>query len=136
MASSGLTGKSIRTSTRTPVHPGRKRLGLAVAMVMFGSFMPWVSTALGNLSGARGPGLWTFYAAMLGLAGALLPLRRLGALQAAIMAAVAVALPVWQLVRVFNAVGMGGWMPGPGMVLVLGGGVLAGVAALQLYRQP
>ena len=136
MALSGLTGKSTRTTTRTPVHPGRKRLGLAVAMVMFGSFMPWVSTALGNLSGARGPGMWTFYAAMLGLAGALLPLRRLGALQAAILAAVAVALPVWQLVRIFSTVGTGGWMPGPGMVLVLGGGVLAGVAAVQLYRQP
>lgn len=135
MALSGPTGKSIRTTTRTPGHPGRKRLGLAVAMVMFGSFMPWVSTALGNLSGARGPGLWTFYAAMLGLAGALLPLRRLGALQAAILAVVAVALPVWQLVRIFSAVGWGGWMPGPGLVLVLGGGVLAGVAAVQLYRQ-
>jgi hypothetical protein len=136
MALSGSTGKSIRNTNRTRMHPGRKRLGLAVAMVMFGSFMPWVSTALGNLSGARGPGLWTFYAAMLGLAGVLLPLRRLGALQAAILAAVAVALPAWQLVRIISTVGTGGWMPGPGMVLVFGGGVLAGVAAVQLYRQP
>lgn len=133
MALSGLTGRSART--RTPVHPGRKRLGLAVAMVMFGSFMPWVSTALGNLSGARGPGLWTFYAAMLGLAGALLPLRRLGAVQAAILAVVAVVLPVWQVARILSIVGFGGWMPGPGMVLVLGGGVLAGVASVQLYRR-
>lgn len=118
------------------MHPGRKRLGLAVAMVMFGSFMPWLSTALGNLSGAGGPGIWTFYASMLGLGGALLPLRRLGALQAAILAVVATVLPVWQLARVFDQVGFGGWLPGPGLVLVLGGGVLAGVAAVQLYRQP
>lgn len=136
MAFSGITGTSKRTTTRTPMHPGRKRLAMATAMVMIGSFMPWVNTSLGNLSGARGPGVWTFYAAMLGLAGALLPLRRLGALQGAILAAVAVTLPVWQLARVLNAVGAGGWMPGPGMVLVLGGGVLAGVAAVQLYRQP
>lgn len=136
MARSGQAGKTTRTTTRTPVHPGRKRLGLAVAMVMLGSFMPWVSTALGNLSGAGGPGIWTFYASMLGLGGALLPLRRLGALQAVILAAVAITLPIWQLARVFNAVGFSGWMPGPGLVLVLGGGVLAGVAAVQLYRQP
>lgn len=135
MALSGLTGSSKRTSGRTPVHPGRKRLALATAMVMIGSFMPWVSTALGNLSGARGPGIWTFYAAMLGLAGALIPWRKVGAVQAGILAAVAVVLPVWQLARMFNQVGWGGWMPGPGMVLVLGGGVLAGVAAVQLFRE-
>jgi len=135
MALSGPTGKASRT-TRAPVHPGRKRLALAVAMVMFGSFMPWVSTAIGNLSGSRGPGLWTFYAAMLGLAGALVPMRRLGALQAAIMAATAIAIPIWQLARILSKVGTGGWMPGPGMVLVLGGGVLAAFAAVQLYRQP
>ncbi|EFQ84256.1 hypothetical protein HMPREF0063_10972 [Aeromicrobium marinum DSM 15272] len=135
MSSSGLTGASTRTTTRQPIHPGRKRLGAATALVMVGSFMPWVSTQLGNLSGAGGPGIWTFYAAMLGLGGALLPLRRLAALQAAIVAGVAVALPVWQLARIVDTVGFGGWMPGPGIVLVLGGGVLAGVAAVQLARE-
>lgn len=133
MALIGQAGKSPRT--RTPVHPGRKRLGAAVAMVMLGSFMPWISTGLGNVSGAGGPGIWTFYASLLGLGAALLPFRRIGALQAAILSGVAIGLPVWQLVRVFDKVGFGGWMPGPGLVLVLGGGVLAGVAAAQLYRQ-
>ncbi|MFC5729178.1 MULTISPECIES: hypothetical protein [Nocardioides] len=137
MALRGLAGKSTRTTAaRVPAHPGRKRLGLAVAMVMFGSFLPWVHTALGNLPGASGPGVWTFYAAMLGLAGALLPLRRVAAVQASILAAAAVVLPSWQLWRIVSTVGFGGWMPGPGMVLVLGGGVLAGVAAVQLLRQP
>ena len=28
---------------------------------------------------------------------------------------------------------MGGWLPGPGLVLTLAGGVLAGVAAWQLW---
>lgn len=134
MERNGLVRTSPSTATRAPARPGRRRLGLAVGMVMIGSFMPWISTALGNLSGAGGPGIWTFYASMLGLGGALLPMRRLGAVQAAILSAVAVALPVWQLARVFDIVGFGGWMPGPGLVLVLGGGVLAGAAAVQLYR--
>ncbi|UMG94028.1 hypothetical protein [Nocardioides sp. TF02-7] len=121
---------------RRPVHPGRKRLALAVAMVAFGSFLPWVQTAVGNLSGGNGPGLWTFYGAMFGLAGALLPMRRLGAFQATVLSVVAVVLPAWQMVRMLRLVGTEGWLPGPGAVLVLGGGVLAGVAAWQLWHAP
>lgn len=103
-------------------------------MVVVGSFMPWVDTAVGTVSGARGPGLWTFYAAMLGLAGALVPSRRLAATQGAVLAGTAVALPTWQLVHLLGLVGLGGWVPGPGLVLVLGGGVLAGSAAWRLWR--
>jgi hypothetical protein len=123
-------------SGKRPAVPGRKQLAGAVALVMFGSFLPWLSTAIENVSGARGPGLWTFYVAMLGLAGALLPprLRRWAGLQAGVMAAVCIALPVWQLVHMIDLVGFDGWMPGPGLVLVLGGGVLSGVAALRLFR--
>jgi len=127
------------TSTAAPARvrarvPGRGRLVAASALVIVGSFLPWIQTAAGNISGARGAGVWTFYAAMLGLAGAIIPLRRVGAVQAAIMAAAAIALPVWQVVHLLSLVGMAGWLPGPGLVLVLGGGVLAAVAARQLYR--
>jgi hypothetical protein len=111
--------------TRPGVDPRRKRLGLAVLMVVFGSFLPWLDTAVGSISGARGPGLWTFYAAMLGMAGALVPNRRIAGVQAAVMGAVCVVLPVWQLVRALDLLGTEGWLPGPGVVLVLGGGVLA-----------
>lgn len=103
-------------------------------MVLFGSFLPWIDTAVGSVSGARGAGLWTFYAAMLGLAGALIPLRRVAAVQAAIFAVVAVLVPTWQVVHLLSLVGTDGWVPGPGLVLVLGGGVLAAVAATQLFR--
>lgn len=96
--------------------------------------MPWISTPLGSLSGAGGPGIWTFYAAVLGLAGVLVPIRSLAAAQAGVLAAVAVGIPVWQLVHVLGLVGIDGWRPGPGLVLVLGGGVLAGKAAWTLLR--
>lgn len=105
-------------------------------MVLFGSFLPWIDTAVGSVSGARGAGIWTFYAAMLGLAGALIPLRRAAAVQAAIFAAVAVLIPVWQVVHLLSRVGTQGWLPGPGLVMVLGGGVLAATAAAQLFRPP
>lgn len=105
-------------------------------MVAFGSFLPWIDTAIGSVSGVRGGGLWTFYAAMLGLAAALIPLRRVAAAHAAIFAAVAVLLPTWQVVHLLTLVGFGGWVPGPGLVLVLGGGVLGATAAVQLFRPP
>lgn len=130
--SPAATGKGV---ARRRVDPARKRLGLAVLMAAIGSFLPWIDTALGAVSGARGPGLWTFYAAALGLTGALIPLRRIGGIQAAIMAVVCVVLPVWQLTRALSLLGTdGGWFPGPGLLLVFGGGVLAGSAAWQLLR--
>jgi hypothetical protein len=126
--------KGVRTRRR--VDPAKRRLAGAVAMVAFGSFLPWIDTAVGSVSGARGAGLWTFYAAMLGLAGALVPMRRLAAVQAAIFAAVALLVPAWQVVHLLNLVGTDGWIPGPGLLLVAGGGVLAAIAAAQLFRPP
>lgn len=104
-------------------------------MVVVGSFLPWLDTAVGTVSGARGAGLWTFYAAMLGLAGALVPVRTLAIVQGAVLSLVALVLPVWQLVHVLNLVGTGGWTPGPGLVLVFGGGVLAGVGVGRMLRE-
>lgn len=101
-------------------------------MVVFGSFLPWVDTALGTVSGVRGAGLWTFYAAMLGLAGAMVPMRTLALVQGAILALVAIALPVWQVVHVLQLVGTGGWFPGPGLVVVFGGGVVAAFAVRRM----
>lgn len=120
-------------SRRRP-DPARRRLAGAVAMVAFGSFLPWIDTAVGSVSGARGAGLWTFYAAMLGLAAALIPIRRVAAVQAMVFAVVALLVPVWQVVHLLTLVGTEGWVPGPGLVLVLGGGVLAATAAAQLFR--
>lgn len=117
---------------RRPAVPGRRQLLGAVAMVAFGSFLPWIDTPLGQISGARGAGLWTFYAAMLGLAGALVPIRMMALLQGALLALVAVGLPVWQVVRLLSLVGTSGWVPGPGLVLVFGGGVLAAVAVRRM----
>ncbi len=101
-----------------------------------GAFLPWLYTPVGPVIGMRGPGLWTFYASLLALSGALLPLRfRMVALvQAGLVAAVAIAFPVWQVARVFSLVGVGGWAPGPGLVMTLGGGVLCAVAARDLLR--
>lgn len=124
-----------RTTPATPPVrvPGRRQLLGAVAMVAIGSFLPWLDTPVGSVLGAGGPGLWTFYAAMVGLAGALVPIRVLAMVQGAVLSLAAVALPTWQVVHVLDLVGTDGWMPGPGLVLVVGGGVLAGAAVRRMH---
>lgn len=112
---------------------GQRPLLGAAAMVALGAFLPWVYTGVGAVSGARGAGLWVFYAATLGLAGALVPSRTLAAVQATVLAVAAVGLAVWQVVHLLSLVGLQGWIPGPGLVLVLGGGVLAAKAARSLF---
>ncbi|GGL32454.1 hypothetical protein GCM10012283_13450 [Phycicoccus endophyticus] len=118
------------------MEQGRRRLLLASGMALVGAFLPWMLTGLGTVSGARGAGLWVAYAAMLGLAGALLPARRVAAVQGGVLAVVAVALPVWQVLHLYALVRFEGWMPGPGLVMSLGAGVLAALGAAQLWRSP
>lgn len=103
-------------------------------MIAVGSFLPWISTAFGNISGAtgQGAGYWTFIAAMLGLSGALMPWRKVAVAHAAIVAAVATLLPLWQVIHLVSLVGFAGWMPGIGLVLVFFGGLFIGRAARTL----
>ncbi|WP_141277518.1 hypothetical protein [Pseudonocardia hydrocarbonoxydans] len=125
---------SPQTGRRARRHPANRRLLLAAVLILVGAFLPWLATGAGNVSGVRGAGLWTMYAAVLGLAGAAVRSPRIAALHAAVLAAVALALPLWQVVHVLGLVGFAGWVPGPGLVMTVGGGVLAGSAALALYR--
>lgn len=133
---SSAAGTNARTPARRWPRAGRGQKPLlgASLMVVLGSFLPWLLTNVGSFSGAQGAGLWTFYAAALGIAGALVPNRTAAAVQAALLAVVAVALPAWQVIHVVRLVGFSGWAPGPGLVLVAGGGVLAAAAAVRLRR--
>lgn len=126
---------SARGRTRRRPDPARRQLALAVVAVVLGSFLPWIHTSAGNVLGGQGPGLWTFYAAMLGLAGVLIPARVPRIIQAGILAVVALALPIWQVGHVLSLVGTQGWMPGPGLVMVIGGGLLAAGATWKAVTQ-
>lgn len=126
------TSSTVRPTAQQRSRRSRRLLGAAL-MVLLGAWLPWLYTGLGSIAGVRGAGLWTMYAAVLGLAGAIIRRRRLAALHAGALAVVAVALPLWQVVHLMSLVGLAGWMPGPGLVLTLGGGVLAATAARSLW---
>jgi ribulose 1,5-bisphosphate carboxylase large subunit-like protein len=120
---------------RRRLQPGQGTLLVAALLVALGAVLPWVQTVAGNVSGMRGPGLWTFYAAALGVAGGLVPSRRAAAVQGGALAVAAVGLAAWQVVHLLRLVGTAGWVPGPGLVLTVGGGVLAGAAARTLLAR-
>ncbi|GAB2878618.1 hypothetical protein GCM10027026_31770 [Myroides odoratimimus subsp. xuanwuensis] len=129
------TSSTVRTAVPRRRGTGGKRLLGAALMVLLGAWLPWIYTGMGSVTGVRGAGLWTMYAAVFGIAGAMIPRPRWSAVHAAILAAAAVGLGGWQIVHLLSLVGFDGWMPGPGLVLTLGGGVLAATVARTLWLQ-
>jgi hypothetical protein len=121
---------------RRRLMPGQSKMLWSSLMIAAGSFMPWISTGFGNISGAtgQGAGYWTFIAAMLGVSGALMPWRKVAITHAIIVALVATLLPLWQVLHLVNLVGLSGWMPGIGLVLVFFGGLFVSTAARTLIN--
>ena len=120
---------------RRRLHPAQRQLLLAAFGVIVGSFLPWVTVNMGlTYSGFAGAGLYTFYLGVFGIAGGLVPRRRMAAVQGAIVALGAIGLPLWQLLHLVGRVGFGGWLPGAGLIVVLASGVLAGLSTWQLVR--
>ena len=118
---------------RWPYHPGQATLLVAAITIVVGSLTTWVDTAFGSVSGIAGGGVWTLYAAVLALAGSMVRRRRLVVVHAVVVAVVALGIPAWQVVRLLSLGGLGrGWLPGMGLVLVLGGGALAASVASRL----
>lgn len=121
------------------VGRAQRPLLAASVLVVIGSVLPWVSTPFLNLAGYRGAGLWTLYAGFVGVSGALVRWRRIAIAQAALMGAVAVVLPLWQLLRIIDLSlatdSVGKLAPGMGLVMVLGAGVWSLVCAWRLLTQ-
>jgi hypothetical protein len=111
---------------------------VAGLLVAFGSLLPWVTTPLGNLAGTAGPGLWTLCAGVITVAGALLPFRRIALGHALVGGVVAAGLAGWQVARIVHLSATtdawGQLLPGIGLVMVAGGGVIALRAAVRLHR--
>ena len=123
------------------MHPGRKRMLWASIALFLGAFLPWLYTPLGTVSpiGLSGdlmlggqPGAWILYAAFAALAAGMAPWRMFSVVNGFIVAAVAVGLPAYHLVRMWSEVGFSGWTPGPGVVLSIAGGVMCALGAREL----
>lgn len=129
----GATGPS---KTRRVRHQGTVLMLSGGVLAFIGSLLPWLTTPVGSLSGMAGPGLWTLSAGMLGLAGALLPFRRVALAHAAIPGLAIAVIVVWQLARIgYVSATTGSWgqlLPGMGLVMVGGAAALLLRAALRI----
>lgn len=114
--------------------PGQKHLLLASLAIGIGSFLPWVDTVAGSFTGLAGPGVWTLYAAVLGLAGAMLRRPRVAAAHAAVTGVVAIAMPAWQGLRLLELCPGGACAPGLGLLVVAVAGVTALLQAPGMWR--
>lgn len=101
--------------------------------MLVGAALPWLWTSAGTT--AR-PWLALFYTGVIVLAGALVPWRWAAFVQAVLGAVVGIGLPLWQVLRLLSRVGFSGWLPGPGLVMVLFAGVMCLICARQLLAEP
>ncbi|MUL43756.1 hypothetical protein FZ103_21750 [Streptomonospora sp. PA3] len=131
-------GSAAPPAPRRVLHTGSLGMISGGLLMIIGAFTPWVSTPLGNLSGMAGPGLWVLCAGVLGVAGGLLPYRRIALAHALIPAAAGGALVVWQLARLamlsMEHDSWGKLLPGVGLVIVGAGAVLLARAARRMYH--
>lgn len=124
--------------TRRWPPAGKDQLPLLVSSlaVAVGSFMPWIVVGGLGVSGWRGGGVWTFYAATVGIGGALVRRRGLAAASALAAGLVAVGVGGWQVLHLASRVGFDGWSPGLGLMAVILGGVIALRSAWRLGLDP
>lgn len=112
---------------------GQGRLLLAALGIIVAAFLPWVNTAFGSFTGLAGPGVWTLYAGVLGIAGALVRRRRLAKWHALVVGVTALGLSLWQLARLAQVCTLDSCLPGAGLLLTLAGGGVALHAAYLLH---
>jgi hypothetical protein len=106
--------------SRRPVLPGRGLLGVAAVVTIVAAFLPWVDSAWGTFGGMSGPGRVTFYAGFIGMAGALHRRPAWLVWHAALLAAAALSVPIWQTVRLVAVCPPLACIPTAGLLLTFG----------------
>lgn len=110
---------------------------LAAVLVLVGAVSPWIALPTGTILGIEGAGVWTIAAGGIGLAGAMFRHRGTVRGHAVVLAAVPLALGGWQVVHLLRlGCDLRVCAPSFGLVLTLGGGVLAASAVRQLFAHP
>ncbi len=118
--------------TRRAIRRNQNLLLLASIGLLVASFLPWIETALGSYHGFSSVGRYTFYVAWIGIAGGLVPSRRLAGIQAVPVAVAGIGFPIWQCLHLYGLVGFDAWVPGTGMLIMFVSGFLALRSAVRL----
>lgn len=136
---------------RRRLHPGQKKLLFASIALFLGSWLPWFSTNVGNVSAmgfnfqmdtpvltlAGQPGMWTWMASFLALASALIPFRQAALWFAGIGAVVGLAVPGYYLYKALSGswfFAQADWLPGPGLVMLAAGAVICVIGIREIVK--
>lgn len=111
---------------------GQQTLLWASILITVGAFLPWLMTGVGTFTGMRGAGTWTVFVGVIGIGASMMRSRRLVLIHAVGIAAIAIVLPLWQVVHLLGLVGLRGWMPGIGLIMTLVGGIAVARASVTL----
>ncbi len=118
-----MSGRTERR--RWPYFPGQGALLAAGIVIFAGTALPWALVLGRLLWGSPGALTWTLSAGFLVLGGAMVRWRALVALSAAGGGAIAVFFALWQTARILSRCLSLDCLPGPGLGLLLAGGLLA-----------
>jgi hypothetical protein len=110
---------------RWPYFPGQGALLVACIVTFAGTALPWALVLGRLLWGSSSALTWTLSAGFLVLGGAIVRWRALVALSAAGGGAIAVFFALWQTSRILSRCLSLDCLPGPGLGLLLAGGLLA-----------
>jgi hypothetical protein len=126
-------------SRRRVLHGGTAGMLVGGLIVVVGSLLPWVTTPLGSLSGAAGPGLWTLSAGSVAVAGALLPSRTVAIGHCLVAGLAVAAIVIWQVARLgYLSAAADAWgqlLPGMGLVMAAGGAAVLLRTGLRLVSR-
>lgn len=134
---------------RRRLHPGQKKLLFGSVALFLGSWLPWFSTNVGNVSAigftfdmsapvltlSGQPGLWTWMASFLALGAALISVRTLSVWVGGVAAVVALAVPGYYLVKALTGswfFAQADWLPGPGLVMLAAGAVICALGIREI----
>lgn len=135
MAQSTQGKAPARARPRWP-YVGQPQLLLAIAApaTMIASFLPWLDTGMGSISGAVAGGLYTFYAGLVAFPGVIWRSPRVVACHLLLLAVVDIAVPGWRFAWALRRLpGFGeAWLPSPGMLLLFVSGAVATYAFVKL----
>jgi hypothetical protein len=112
-------------AARWPYFPGQPSLLAAAVAIFLGSALPWAFVFGQFLWGSAAALTWTLSAGLLVLAAAMVRWRLLALLSAGGGGAIAGFFALWQTGRILTRCLSLDCVPGPGLGLLLGGGLLA-----------
>ena len=120
---------------RWPYFGGQANLLLAAIAILIGSALPW-AFILGRLLWASPLAvMWSFWAGLVTVAAAVAPWRWIAVVSALVGGATAVFFAAWQTARIVEVCAVSlDCLPGPGVGLLLAGGLAALYRAAQLAR--